>query len=164
MADRVHYLSAGAVSFARGLNDTPKIVALLLSCQVVAAQFGSWFTAAAFGLVGVTMAVGGLLNSRRVAMTMSRDITDMNVGQGLTANVVTALLVIVASRFGMPVSTTHVSCGSLFGLGLVTRQAKWKTIGVILSAGVTTLPLAGILGAVGYLVIRAVPGAAPVAS
>jgi len=77
---------------------------------------------------------------------MSTRVTAMNPGQGLVANVVTAVLVIGASRFGLPVSTTHVSCGSLFGIGTVTRQAHWRTIGGILVAWVVTLPLAGILG------------------
>ena len=114
--DVAHYLSAGAVSFARGLNDTPKIAALLLVGNVVAPNLA---------IVGVAlaMALGGLLSARRVAETMSRDVTEMNPGQGFTANLVSALLVIGASRLGMPFSTTHVSCGALFGIGAVTRQA-----------------------------------------
>lgn len=158
IADRVHYLSAGAVCLARGVNDTPKIVALLLSSQA-AAQLGGWSARWAFGLVAVCMAVGGLLGARKVGRTMSRDITDMNVGQGLTANLVTAFLVIVASRLGMPVSTTHVSCGALFGLGVVTRRARWKTIGTILVAWVTTLPIAAALGGLCFVFARALaPG------
>ena len=75
-----------------------------------------------------------------------------------TANLVTSMLVIFASKFGMPVSTTHVSCGSLFGIGAVTRQAKWKTIFQILTAWLTTLPVAAILGAGCFLAIRAMIG------
>ena len=58
----------------------------------------------------------------------------MSPGQGFVANIVTAGLVIGASNFGLPVSTTHVSCGSLFGIGAVTRQAHWRTIRDILLA------------------------------
>lgn len=141
--DVLHYVSAGAVGFARGLNDTPKIVALLIAAQTVAPIVG-------LALVAVVMAVGGLLNARRVAETMSRRITRMNPGQGFTANFVTALLVIAASRFGLPVSTTHVSVGSLFGIGLVNRTANVSTILAILLAWVTTLPLAALVGAVAY--------------
>jgi len=54
----------------------------------------------------------------------------------------------------MPVSTTHVSCGALFGIGTVTRQAQPRMIVTILAAWVTTLPLAAILGAVGYWALR----------
>ncbi|MEX0641406.1 MAG: inorganic phosphate transporter [Pirellulales bacterium] len=139
--DRSHFLSAGAVSFARGLNDTPKIAALML----VAPQLGGIFGTA---LVAGAMACGGNFNSRRVAETMSRRITPMNHGQGFTANLMTSLIVIGASRFGMPVSTTHVSCGALFGIGAVTGEAHWRTIGKILLAWITTLPLGATLGAV----------------
>ena len=146
--DTLHYLSAGAVSFARGVNDTPKIAALLLVGDTVA-------PGAALVGVGVVTAAGGLISARRVAETMSHRVTEMNPGQGFVANLVTAGLVIGASRLGLPVSTTHVSCGSLFGIGAVTRQAHWKTIGTILLAWVTTLPLAGALGAAFVLAFRA---------
>lgn len=137
--DAAHYASAGAVSFARGLNDTPKIAALLLVGNALSP------TLAIVG-VGAAMAAGGLLSARRVADTMSHRVTEMNPGQGFTANLVTSLLVIGASGLGMPVSTTHVSCGSLFGIGAATRQARWQTIGAIVLAWVVTLPVAGLLG------------------
>jgi PiT family inorganic phosphate transporter len=105
-------------------------------------------------LVAVVMAVGGVLNARRVAETMSRKITTMNPGQGFTANLVTSLLVGVASRLGLPVSTTHVSVGSLFGIGVVNRTARAKTVLSILLAWVTTLPLAAALAAGAYLLLR----------
>ncbi len=70
----------------------------------------------------------------------------MNAGQGFTANLVTSAVVIGASRFGLPVSTTHVSCGSLFGLGTVTRQAHGKMIGKIVGAWLITLPTAAAAG------------------
>ena len=145
--DRLHFLSAGAVSFARGINDTPKIAALLLVVPLFSGITGT-------AIVGIVIALGGLLNARRVAETMSQKITQMNPGQGFTANLMTSAIVIGASRFGMPVSTTHVSCGALFGLGAVTGQARWMTIGKILAAWVTTLPLGAALGAVAMCAIR----------
>lgn len=146
--DRLHHVSAGAVSFARGLNDTPKIVAL-----VVAAKGLGLSLSTGLAVVGIGMAIGGLLNARKVAMTMSEHITTMNHGQGFTANLVTAFLVTVASRWGLPVSTTHVSCGSLFGLGAVTKQARWTAIRTILLAWLGTLPLAACLAAGVYWVV-----------
>lgn len=146
--DRMHYLSAGMVSFARGLNDTPKIAALLLLAPAIGGFGGT-------ALVGVAIAVGGLVSARRVAETMSQKITSMNHGQGFTANFITSLIVIGASRLGLPVSTTHVSCGSLFGVGTVTRQAHWSMIGKILAAWLITLPAGAFLGAFFYMVIRA---------
>jgi PiT family inorganic phosphate transporter len=140
LLDSAHYASAGAVSFARGLNDTPKIAALLLVGNLLAPGL-------ALISVGLVMATGGLISARRVARTMSHEVTTMSPGQGFTANALTSLLVIGASALGLPVSTTHVSCGALFGIGTVTRQAHWRTIRHILLAWVVTLPMAAALGA-----------------
>ena len=148
LLDQAHFITAGLVGFSRGLNDAPKIAAIML-----ASGFVSGFSAMA--LVGVVMAIGGLLFSKKIAQTMSHDITKMNDGQGFTSNLVTGLIVIGASRFGMPVSTTHVSCGSLFGLGLVTRQAKMATITKIILSWITTLPIAVVLGAASFFLLNA---------
>lgn len=136
--DGVHYLSAGAVGFARGLNDTPKILAL--SMAVGGLNLGWRVT-----LVTVCMALGGLLHARGVAETMSKRITAMDPGQGVIANVVTSTLVILASRWGLPVSTTHVSCGALFGIGAASGQEQWGVIRNIVLAWVITLPVAAFL-------------------
>jgi PiT family inorganic phosphate transporter len=146
LIDTLHFLSAGAVSFARGLNDTPKIAALLLVSSAWASQWVLFIVAAA-------IALGGILSARRVARTMSDDLTDMNPGQGLAANLSTALLVTTASLHGMPVSTTHVSVGALLGMGTVTGQAKWKTVTPVLASWVITLPVAAGLSAVCYTML-----------
>lgn len=138
--DRLHVLTAGAVGVARGLNDTPKIVALLVAARALGVPSGT-------AVVATVMAAGGVLYARRVARTMSFGITGMNHGQGFSANLVTAALVTLASPLGLPVSTTHVSCGALFGIGLVNGEVRGKTIAQILAAWVTTLPVAALLAA-----------------
>jgi len=100
------------------------------------------------------MAIGGWLNARKVAETMSKKISKMNDGQALTANLVTAFLVIFASRFGMPVSTTHVSVGSITGIGIVNGSADRSVVSSILLSWVLTLPIAAIISAAVYLVSR----------
>ncbi|HTI71953.1 MAG TPA: inorganic phosphate transporter, partial [Candidatus Limnocylindria bacterium] len=147
IVDALHFLSAGAVSFARGLNDTPKIAALLLVATALDIRWG-------MAAVATAMAVGGLLNARKVADTMANKITEMNPGQGFTANLTTALLVNTASYHGLPVSTTHVSVGSLLGIGMATRQVKWKPVLGVLLSWVVTLPCAAILAAAAYFLLR----------
>jgi PiT family inorganic phosphate transporter len=85
---------------------------------------------------------------------MSQKITTMNHGQGFTGNLMTGIIVMGASRFGLPVSTTHVSCGALFGIGAVTRQAHWGMIAKIFGAWLTTLPVGAALGAASFWLIR----------
>ena len=138
--DTLHYISAGVVSFARGLNDTPKIVGLLLIINTLDIRWG-------LITVAIVMAAGGLLNSKKVGVTMSQKITPMNSGQGFTANMITGLLVTTASIHGLPVSTTHVSVGSIFGIGTVTKKSDLKMVSKIILSWVLTLPIAALTSA-----------------
>ncbi|MBU0498450.1 MAG: inorganic phosphate transporter family protein [Gammaproteobacteria bacterium] len=143
-ANALHVLSAGSVCFARAVNDTPKIAALLLGASALGSSTQSAWVIV---LIALAMAAGGLLQSGRVAETLSRRITDLGHGQGLTANLVTAGLVLGASHLGLPVSTTHVATGAIFGIGAVNGKRDWRTIGRILLTWVSTLPLGLALGA-----------------
>ena len=101
-------------------------------------------------VIASIMAIGGLLSARRVAKVMAKDITTLNEGQGLAANLVTSVLVLGASEFGVPVSTTHVSCGALFGIGASTRGGHVRTIMTILGAWLITLPMGAVSAAIIY--------------
>ena len=147
--DSVHFVSAGTVGFARGLNDAPKIAALLLAGQL----FG---TRGALLAIAAGMLLGGTLSARRVARTLSYKITEMNSGQGFVANLVTSVLVTGASWFGVPVSTTHVSCGALFGIGAANGKGHWGTVATIVGAWLVTLPMAALLGAGTVLLLEAI--------
>ena len=143
LMDGVHFLSAGLVSFARGLNDTPKIAAMLLVINTVNIRWG-------VAAIAVMMALGGILNAKKVAETMSLKITSMNHGQGFAANAATGVLVILASKYGLPVSTTHVSVGALFGVGLTARKANVRVVLGIALSWLLTLPCATLLAAAFY--------------
>lgn len=146
LIDVGHVLSGSWVSFARGLNDTPKIAALLLASSIVLSP------ALALLIVGLAIALGGLLQAYKVSHTMSFELSGMNHQQGFLANIVTGFLVTFASSLGIPVSTTHVSVGSIIGLGSVTHQAKWKRIGEVIFSWVLTLPIAaGVAFLLAYL-------------
>jgi len=147
LLDIGHFLSAGSVSFARGLNDTPKLVALGLA---ISALNMAWSVV----LVALAMALGGVMHSRKIAETVGKRITPMDSDQGFVANLVTSFLVIVASKWGLPVSTTHVSCGALFGIGMANGQARWLMIRTISLAWLLTLPTAALLSGASYLVLQ----------
>jgi inorganic phosphate transporter, PiT family len=149
LLDNAHFLSAGVVSFARGLNDTPKIVGLLLVINVLDIRFGMI-------AIALAMAIGGLLNARKVGETVSKKITPMNHGQGFTANLITGILITTASIHGLPVSTTHVSVGSIFGIGTATKKADTSMVSKILLSWVLTLPVAAIISAIVYWIMKTV--------
>src|SRR5260370_40174189 len=70
LANGVHWFSGAAISFARGLNDTPKIVAVLLVAAAASIQLNYFF-------VALVIAIGGALGAVRVAHTLSKRITPM---------------------------------------------------------------------------------------
>ncbi len=136
-ADYLHILSGCLVCFSRGVNDTPKIASLLLLGSLT---IGDTFWA--FMLVAGSILLGGAVFALRVATTMSQEITDVPRSQGLVGNLVTAMLVLFASKLGMPVSTTHVAVGSLIGIGVITRAGHWTRISQILFSWLLTIPCA----------------------
>jgi PiT family inorganic phosphate transporter len=82
---------------------------------------------------------------------MSKKITPMATEQAVAANLVSATLVTAASFWAMPVSTTHVTSGSIFGIGLLHRgEADWGRVGEILLSWAGTLPVAALLAAACY--------------
>jgi PiT family inorganic phosphate transporter len=146
--DSLHFLFAGAVGFARGLNDTPKIAALLLPIAVLDRH-------AAVSAVAVAMLLGGVFGARRVARTMSDKITRLDLGAGLAASLTTALLVGTASFNGLPVSTTHVSVGALAGAGATGKGGvDRKVLKGIAGSWLVTLPIGALFGALLYGWIR----------
>lgn len=149
----LHWLSSGATSFARGLNDTPKIAAFLvlatsLNPGVSAASFGShgvWSVVA----VAVVMGLGCLWGGFRVLDVLSHRITPLDAGSGVVANTGTAMLVLAASPLGLPISTTHVSAGALMGIRWANkaRPDEADALKHVLYGWVVTLPAAMLLAA-----------------
>lgn len=135
----LHMGSAITICFARALNDTPKVAALLIASKLLGSSHS-------LALVGVLMGLGGLVFARKVAQTMSQGINRMNDSQGLCANLITATLVLLASKFGLPVSTTHVSVGSIAGVGISAGSIQWPALRNVLLSWVATLPLAMAIG------------------
>ncbi|MFM7073515.1 MAG: anion permease [Planctomycetota bacterium] len=145
--DTFHFFSTGAASFARGLNDTPKMAALLSVSPGVEMHW-------AFLAVAAAILLGGWLDAENVAETLGKKVTGMNPGQGFAASLVTAGLVTTASLHSWPVSTTHVSVGALTGMGASTRQARWRKVAEILLAWVSTVPCAAILAGLALWLLR----------
>lgn len=151
----LHWLTGGATSFARGMNDAPKMVAIVLAAALLHGHYQ--IRTPAFVLVTLGMVAGSWLAGRRVTRVLAENITPMDHWEGFLANAVTAALVMPGAALGLPMSTTHVSSGSIMGIGLQNRtQMNWRTVREMFLAWVVTLPLAGSLGVLIYLSLRAV--------
>lgn len=147
----LHWLASGATSFFRGLNDTPKILAV----GVAAASAIGVTTLPFYGIVAVAMGAGSIAWGFRVTQTLARKVTPISPTHGFTANLVTSLLVAAASLYGLPVSTTHVATGSILGTGLAQgrKNIRWSTVGQMALAWLVTLPAASVLGGGAYMLL-----------
>ena len=150
--DLLHWVSSGLTSFARGLNDTPKIVALGLPLVLISKSDPAWLFV--WGALGVGL--GSLVAGTRVTETLAEKITKMSAVEGLSANLITSFLVTVASRWGIPVSTTHVSSGAIIGLGLhrCHGEVRWATMVSMVRAWIITLPAGAGLAAASLWAIQ----------
>jgi len=149
--DTLHWISAGATSFFRAVNDAPKVLAV----GVAAGALLGLTDASLYVLVAVAMGAGSVIAGFRVTRTLAEKVTPIEPENGFAANLLTALLVAVASIFALPVSTTHVSTGAIVGVGLSRGggDLRWKTIAEMLLAWVVTLPVSGVLAALAYRII-----------
>ncbi len=142
--DIAHWLSSGMASFARGMNDAPKIAALGLGVGALGTGLS---VTTSFLIVAIAMGIGSMIAGLKVTETLSEKITPMTHEEGFSANLTTSLLVTFATRLGFPVSTTHVSSGAIIGIGIKhgKETVKWDTLLEIIFAWIITLPVAALL-------------------
>ena len=134
--DTLHWLSSGATSFFRGLNDAPKILALGVAAGL-----------SQYAFVALAMGIGSILAGFRVTRTLAEKVTPITPSNGFAANLVTSVLVGAASLFALPVSTTHVSSGAIIGVGLHDGKVRWTIVGEMCLAWILTLPVSALLAA-----------------
>ena len=139
-----HWGAAAAISFARGMNDNPKIAAL---GTLAFASMGVG-VASAIALTALAMTVGSFAAGLRVSRTLGERVVHMHADTGLAGAMVAAGLVMAASFYTLPVSTTHVSTGAIVGAGVRqgARAVQWGTVASLVTAWFVTLPVCALLG------------------
>ena len=146
-------LTSAGVSFAHGSNDAQKGMGLMM--LVLVAMAPAHYGAAAIPLwvklVGaLVMGLGTVIGWKRVTVTLGEKIGKQHLtyAQGATAELVAFGTILVADRFGLPVSTTHVLTSGIAGTMVANRSGlQPKTLRNILLAWVLTLPVCIVLGA-----------------
>lgn len=144
-------MTACAVAFAHGSNDVANSIGPLAA--VTAVIRGADLTAKApveiwMLVVGGIGIVFGLATwGYRVMETVGRKITELTPTRGFSAELAAALTIVLASRLGIPVSTTHILVGSVLGVGLARGigALDMGVVGRILMSWVATLPIAAAL-------------------
>lgn len=148
--DHMHWFTSGLLSFSRGLNDTPKLIAIIMPFLMLQGYVApAWL----FFWGALAMGAGSWIAGKNITEVLGFNVTKMNHEQGFSANLVASFLVIGASRFGLPVSTTHVSSSAIMGVGMVNKKGlNMKTVKSMLFAWLVTAPVAALFAAVIYMI------------
>ncbi len=169
---KLQVLSAAWMAHSHGTNDAQKtmgIITLALFTGTKAGNFErlpSWlaflhtptFSAIPIWvkvLCAITMAAGTAAGGWRIIRTLGHKMVKLQPVHGFAAESTAALIIQVASHYGIPLSTTHVISTSIMGVGAVKRFSgvKWTVVERIVWAWVFTLPATGLIG---YIFARAV--------
>lgn len=162
---RFQVLSACCVAFAHGSNDVGNAIAplaaiayILRTGNVPLADFHVPLWILVLGGLGI---VAGLaIWGKNVITTVGENIISLKPSGGFCAELATATTVLLASRFGLPVSTSHALVGGVVGIGLVQnfRSIRFSTLRFIGSAWLTTIPITAVLTAGIFSVVNWVIG------
>lgn len=157
---RLQIVSAAIMAFAHGSNDAQKSMGIITMALV---SYGMLSSAVVPDWVILTcaasMAFGTASGGYRIIKTMGHRIVRLEPVHGFAAETAAGTVILAASRLGMPVSTTHVISGSIFGVGAARRlnAVRWGVAQQMVLAWVLTLPAAGAIAAVAHLVFRVFP-------
>jgi PiT family inorganic phosphate transporter len=160
---RLQLCSAAAYSFSHGTNDAQKtmgiIVPLLFSIGYFSADVNTSHLPVPFWVIIIcytTIALGTLSGGWRIVRTMGYKITKLRPVNGFAAETAGAATILGASAAGIPVSTTHVICSSIMGVGstMGTSTVKWGVARSIMIAWILTIPISALIGFASFQVIR----------
>ncbi len=162
LAQPLQIVSAATEAFAHGANDVANaigpLMAIVMICQTGSLCSESKPIIWVLVLGGVGIMIGTLTWGYKVMATLGTKITEITPTRGFAAEFGTAATVLLASRFGLPVSTTHVSVGNVVGVGLARgyRALNFSVLWSIAKAWAFTVPASAILTIVIYIVLKAV--------
>jgi PiT family inorganic phosphate transporter len=107
-------------------------------------------------LAATAISFGTAAGGWRIIRTMGSKVVKLDPVHGFAAETTAASIIFTASHFGMPVSTTHVISSAILGVGSTGRLSavRWGVARSIVTAWILTLPAAGLMAALAYLVLR----------
>ncbi len=159
MFRRLQLISAGAYSLGHGGNDAQKTMGIIAALLFAHGLGGSSFHVPFWVVLAcqAAMALGTLFGGWSIVRTLGARITHLTPMQGVCAESAGAITLFMANMLGIPVSTTHTITGAIIGVGAARRVSavRWKVAKDIMTAWIVTIPAAGLIGAVFYLLADA---------
>ncbi|RCJ14551.1 phosphate permease [Nostoc sp. ATCC 43529] len=158
---RFQLLSACFVAFAHGSNDVGNAIAPLAAIVYINSTGNVPTDGIAIPIwiliLGGAGIVGGLaVWGKKVIATIGENIISLQPSSGFCAELATATTILIASRLGLPVSTSHALVGGVVGIGLVQniKSIKFKTLQGIAAAWLITIPISAVLSAAIFSIAR----------
>lgn len=159
-------LSACTVAFAHGANDVANAVGPLMGVVTVLQKgvvqakselSGEWVMII-LGLGGIGIVIGLATWGWRVIETIGKKITELTPTRGFSAEFGAAITILVASRAGLPISTTHTLVGAVLGVGLARGigALNLRVVRDIIVSWVVTLPAGAALTIMFYFIFKAI--------
>jgi PiT family inorganic phosphate transporter len=156
---KLQLISVSVYSLGHGTNDAQKTMGIISLLLFSAGMLGKEFFVPFWVVLlsHATIAAGTLAGGWKVVKTMGIRLTNLKPLHGFCAESSGALTIIACSVAGIPVSTTHVICGSIAGVGLTKRASavRWKLFRKIVWAWILTIPISALMGFVGFKVLNA---------
>jgi inorganic phosphate transporter, PiT family len=156
--------SGGMLALAHGTNDAQKTMGVITLALIANGNLGKSASVPTWVVVtaATAIALGTYVGGWRIIKTMGSRIIKMDSAQGFAAQGSGAAVILAASHFGYPLSTTHVISGGVMGAGAAKRLSavRWGVAGNIVAAWVLTLPSAAIVGGAVYGITRIFGGGA----
>jgi PiT family inorganic phosphate transporter len=151
-------VSGGLLSLAHGTNDAQKTMGIITLALVANGNLGADAETPTWVIVtaATAIALGTYSGGWRIIKTVGTRIIKMDTAQGFSAQGSGAAVILAASHFGYPLSTTHVISGGVMGSGAAKRLSavRWGVAGNMVGAWILTLPAAGAMGGIAYGVTR----------
>ena len=109
-----------------------------------------------FNFGGLGIVAGLAIQGKKVLTTIGENIITLVPSTGFCAEIATATTILLASRLGLPVSTSHALVGGVVGIGLIRKgaQVRWETVKSVILAWVVTLPAAAVIGAISFTILK----------
>jgi PiT family inorganic phosphate transporter len=151
--------TAAAMAFSHGSNDAQKTMGIITLALFVSRAYNLETFEIPFWVILLSasvMALGTYFGGSRVIRTLGVRIITMRPVHGFAAESAAATVIEVATRIGIPVSTTHVITSTILGMGSTRRisAVRWGVAKGIVYAWVLTFPMCGVLGAGLYLLVN----------
>lgn len=153
---KLQLVSSGVMALSHGTNDAQKTMGIITLSLVTYHSLDSFVVPKwVIVLCAVTMGCGTMAGGWRIIRTMGSKMIKLKPVHGFAAETSAAAVILCASHFGIPISTTHVISTSIMGVGSTRgiHAVKWGIVGNIVMAWILTIPTCMLIAGILYYIL-----------